>query len=141
MITIILTNSNIHPSIHPPTNLIIPYLPKSSQVKELFHGDVLVFGSSTCFSVNLSQFPVRPERSSKAPWWALGPRERSKMISEIRSTGCTGSSTSSGSLQVALHYASVLQGQNLDREGVQNFDQFLGNAKRAAELVAQERGG
>eukprot|EP00438_Fugacium_kawagutii_P025270 Skav210079 [mRNA] locus=scaffold916:13413:15732:+ [translate_table: standard] len=114
------------------------------EVKELFHGDVLVFGSSSCFSVNLSQFPVGRPRSKAPPWWALGPRERSKMISEIRGPEANPSDSSSSktsSLQVALHYVSVLQGQNLDREGVRHLDQFLANAKRAAELVAEERGG
>lgn len=104
------------------------------EVKELFHGDFLVFGSACCFFVCLDDLAVSDShRVRKLPaWWALGMKERTKVMQEILDSDAT-----SKELQVALHYMSVLQSQNLDSEGLRNLDKFLGSAKRAAELVSE----
>ncbi|CAK9087791.1 unnamed protein product [Durusdinium trenchii] len=112
---------------------------RGDERRELFHGDFLVLGSSVCFFVSLetSGFATGgvgsgASRVQKLPtWWSLGPKERSKMMQEILE------SDSSHQLQVALHYMSVLQGQNLDSAGFQSLDQFLRSAQRAARLVSE----
>eukprot|EP00435_Cladocopium_sp_Y103_P034304 s1442_g8.t2 len=104
------------------------------EVKELFHGDFLVFGSACCFFVSLESLAVSDShRVQKLPaWWALGIKERTKVMQEILDSDAT-----SKELQVALHYMSVLQSQNLDSEGLQNLEKFLSSAKRAAKLVSE----
>ena len=64
---------------------------KSSEVKELFHGDFLVFGSACCFFVCLDSLAVSDShRVHKLPaWWALGMRERTKMMQEILDSDAT----------------------------------------------------
>ena len=48
------------------------------------------------------------------------------------------SEATSHQLQVALHYMSILQSQNLDVANFKRLDQFLATAKRAAALVSEE---
>ena len=104
------------------------------QVKELFHGDFIVFGSSACFFVSFDNAVVcESHRVLKLPtWWALGPKERTKIMQQILTSEAT-----SHQLQVALHYMSVLQSQNLDFTNFKRLDQFLATAKRAAALVSE----
>jgi hypothetical protein len=64
---------------------------KSSEVKELFHGDFLVFGSACCFFVCLDDLAVSDShRVRKLPaWWALGMKERTKVMQEILDSDAT----------------------------------------------------
>lgn len=115
--------------------MFVVFLKTSRQVKELFHGDFIVFGSSACFFVSFDNAVVcESHRVLKLPtWWALGPKERTKIMQQILTSEAT-----SHQLQVALHYMSVLQSQNLDFTNFKRLDQFLATAKRAAALVSEE---
>ncbi|CAJ1386875.1 unnamed protein product, partial [Effrenium voratum] len=100
--------------------------------KELFHGDFLVLGSSICFFVSSMVSGNADLRVQKLPtWWSLGPTERAQLVRQVLG------SCAPGAHQVALHYMSTLQGQNLDSRSFQRLDKFLLAAKRTAFLVAE----
>ena len=86
--------------------------------EELRPGDLLVLGHQSGFWA---------WRQGQRPgWWGLDEEEQSRRLRQV-----------SYDPQGAMHYMSILQGQNLDSTGMQCLEQFFLAAKRASALVSE----